>query len=81
MARVPGTGAISVGLFLFVVGILFVVLVPECSVLFGCPLALPAIFYTFSAALLGFLIILVGVMLIATGAIVRARARLPRRIV
>ncbi len=81
MARVPGTGAISAGFFFFVVGILFVVLVPECTLLFGCLVRLPALFYTFSASLLGFLLILMGVMLIVTGAIVRARARLPRRIV
>ena len=81
MQRIRGTGPITVGAILVVLSLLYVVLVPECAALFGCPIRLPGLFYGFDGATAGFVLLLVGIMFLAMGGLLRAYARRPSRIV
>ncbi|MCI4353568.1 MAG: hypothetical protein L3K14_09360 [Thermoplasmata archaeon] len=81
MAGTPGNAEIGVGAFLLALVLLYVAFGVECGALLGCFVALPGAFFTFDAIFLGLIVLLVGVMLLAAGAIRRARARLPAHIV
>jgi hypothetical protein len=80
MTSTPGNGPIGVGAFLVALSLLDVVFVTECAALLGCYLPLPSIFSGFDATLGGLFLMLVGVMLVVLGAVLRARALLPRRL-
>ena len=81
MPRIPGSGPITAGTLLVGLSLLYVVLIPECASLFGCVFRVPALFYGFDGVMAGLIGLLVGVMLLAMGGLLRARARLPSRIV
>ncbi len=81
MASTPGNGAIATGAVLIVLILLYIVFDLECSVLLGCYVAFPAVFVGFDATFLSLIVLLLGVMLLAAGAIRRARSRLPTHIV
>jgi hypothetical protein len=81
VARTSGTVPLAFGAFLLVGGFLFVLLVSECSIVIGCLFQLPAFFYTLDVTFLALMLLLIGVMLVAAGGLLRARARLPTRIV
>jgi hypothetical protein len=81
MPRLPGSGAIVTGAALVLLGGLYLAAVTECASLLGCLPGVPASFRGSSATFLALLVPLVGVMLLVLGGFLRARARLPRRIV
>lgn len=81
MATTPGNREIALGAVLVVLVLLYIAFDLECSLLLGCPVAFPAVLGGFDAVFLSLVILLVGVMLIAAGAVRRARSRLPSYIV
>ena len=81
MASTPGNGAITVGAVLIALILLYIVFDLECSYLLGCYLPFPAVSVGFDATFLSLIVLLLGVMLLAAGAIRRARSRLPAHIV
>ena len=81
MSSTPGNAEISFGAVLIALVLLYVIFGLECGLILGCVVTLPAVLVTFDAIFLALIILLAGVMLIAAGAIRRARARLPAYIV
>jgi hypothetical protein len=71
-----GVGAVLLALIL-----LYIVFDLECSLLLGCFIPFPAMLTGFDAIFLSLVVLLLGIMLIAAGAIRRARSRLPSYIV
>lgn len=77
----PGNGSIAAGAVIIALVLLYVVFGLECASLLGCFVSLPGILLGFDAIFLSLVILLGGIMLLAAGAIQRARARLPKYIV
>jgi len=77
----PGNREIAVGGIFTALILLYVAFVLECSLLLGCFVPLPGVVTGFDAVFLALVLLLVGIMLIAAGAIRRARSRLPAHIV
>lgn len=80
MARTPGNIEIGIGAVLVALILLYVVFGPECSGLLGCYVALPGLLLGFDAVFLSLVVLLLGIMLLAAGAVRRARSRLPQYI-
>ena len=57
--------------------LLYAVFGLECANLFGCYVTLPTLLLGFDAVFLSLVVLLLGIMLLAAGAVRRARARLP----
>ena len=81
VARTLGNREIAIGAILVVLVLLYVVFDLECALLLGCYFSLPAVLVGFDGIFLSLLFLLIGIMLIAAGAVRRARALLPARIV
>lgn len=81
MASTPGNGEIGVGAFLVTLILLYVVFDLECAILLGCWIVFPVVLGGFDAVFVALVVLVLGVMLIAAGAIRRARSRLPSYIV
>ena len=77
----PGNGAIAAGAVLVALVLLYVIFGFECGALLGCFVSLPAILLGFDAVFLALILLLGGIMLMAAGAVQRARSRLPAHIV
>jgi len=77
----PGNGAIAAGAVLVALVLLYVIFGFECDALLGCFVSLPAILLGFDAVFLALILLLGGIMLMAAGAVQRARSRLPAHIV
>jgi hypothetical protein len=76
-----GNREIAAGGLLMALVLLYVVFDLECAVLLGCFYAFPAFLVGFDAIFLSLVVLILGIMLLAAGAIRRARARLPSYIV
>jgi NADH:ubiquinone oxidoreductase subunit 3 (subunit A) len=77
-----GNREIALGAILVVFILLYVVFDLECSLLLGCYFSfLPAVLVGFDGIFLSLIVLLLGIMLLAAGAIRRARSRLPSHIV
>lgn len=81
MATTPGNREIAGGAVLVVLVLLYVVFDLECGLLLGCFLSFPALLVSFDGVFLALVVLLLGIMLLAAGAIRRARSRLPSYIV
>jgi hypothetical protein len=81
MATTPGNREIALGAILLALILLYIVFDLECSLLLGCYLPFPAVLTGFDAIFLSLVVLLLGIMLIAAGAVRRARSRLPSYIV
>jgi hypothetical protein len=81
MVRTLGNREIAIGAVLVAVVLLYVVFDLECGFLLGCYFSLPAVLVGFDGIFLSLLVLLIGIMLLAAGAVRRARARLPSHIV
>lgn len=57
--------------------LLYAVFGLECASLFGCYVTLPTLLLGFDAVFLSLVVLLLGIMLLAAGAVRRARSRLP----
>jgi hypothetical protein len=77
----PGNGSIAAGAVLVALVLLYVVFGLECVALLGCYVTMPSILLGFDATFLALIVLVLGIMLIAAGAVRRARARLPAYIV
>jgi hypothetical protein len=76
-----GSREIVAGAVLVMLVLLYVVFDLECSLLVGCFFAFPTFLVGFDAVFLSLVVLLLGIMLIAAGAVRRARSRLPSYIV
>jgi cell division protein FtsX len=76
-----GSREIAAGAILVALVLLYVVFDLECSSLLGCFYTFPSFLVGFDAIFLSLVVLLLGIMLMATGAMRRARSRLPARIV
>ncbi|MGC2289090.1 MAG: hypothetical protein WA688_04460 [Thermoplasmata archaeon] len=81
MATTPGNREIALGALLLALVLLYLVFDLECALLLGCFVAFPVLLVGFDAIFLALVILLLGVMLIAAGAVRRARSQLPAYIV
>ncbi len=81
MAATAGNGEIAGGAILVVLVLLYVVFDLECALLLGCFVPLPAALVSFDFVFLSLVVLILGIMLLAVGAIRRARSHLPSRIV
>jgi hypothetical protein len=81
VAATPGNREIAVGAVLVALVLLYVVFDLECRLLLGCFVTLPAMLVDFDGILVSLVVLLLGIMLLAAGAVRRARARLPSYIV
>ena len=81
VARTLGNREIAIGAILVALVLLYVVFDLECALLLGCYFSFPAVLVGFDGIFLSLLVLLIGIMLIAAGAVRRARALLPARIV
>ena len=81
MTRTLGNREIAAGAILVVLVLIYVVFDLDCAVLLGCYFSLPAVLVGFDAIFLSLVILLLGIMLIAAGAVRRARSNLPSPIV
>ncbi|MFZ0830486.1 MAG: hypothetical protein WCB18_03445 [Thermoplasmata archaeon] len=77
----PGNGAIAAGAVLIAFVLLYAVFGFECGALLGCFVSLPSVLLGFDAVFLALILLLGGIMLMAAGAVRRARSRLPAYIV
>ncbi len=81
MPRTLGNREIVTGAVLVVLVLIYVAFDLECALLLGCYVSLPALLVGFDAIFLSLVILLLGIMLIAAGAVRRARYNLPSPIV
>lgn len=78
---VRGSAEIGTGAILVAIVLLYVIFDLECSALLGCFFTFPTFLVGFDAIFLSLVILLLGLMLVAAGAVRRARSRLPSYIV
>jgi hypothetical protein len=82
VATTLGNREIALGGILVALVLLYVIFDLECALLLGCYFSfLPAFLVGFDGIFLSLIVLLFGVMLLAAGAVRRARARLPAHIV
>jgi hypothetical protein len=81
VAHLPGNREIAAGAILLVMILLYLVFDLECTLLLGCFFQFPSWLVTFDAVFLALLLLVIAIMLLAAGAVRRARASLPTHIV
>lgn len=77
----PGSGSLAAGAVLVCLTVLYIIFGLECALLVGCYVTLPSFLLGLQAVFIALVVLLAGLMLIAAGAVQRARARLPKYIV
>jgi NADH:ubiquinone oxidoreductase subunit 3 (subunit A) len=82
VATTPGNREIAIGAVLVALILLYVVFDLECALLLGCYFSFfPAFLVGFDGIFVSLIVLLLGIMLLAAGAVRRARYRLPSYIV